>query len=100
MKARPEHYDIIRRPIVTEKSVQSTQGTTIVIEVAPRATKAQIKEAVEAVLGLEVVRVNTLRMKGKRTSQRGSIKAGRRKNWKKAYVRLVEGQSAESLFSI
>ena len=83
--------DIIRRPLITEKtSILREDGRTIVFEVAPGANKVQIKQAVEQLLGLKVAGIRTNVAHGK--VKRQGRYAGRRADWKKAYVTLREGQ--------
>ncbi|MBC6438160.1 MAG: 50S ribosomal protein L23 [Rhodobacteraceae bacterium] len=89
MSAKPEHYDVIRRPIVTEKSTMVSENSAVVFEVAIGSSKPQIKEAVETLFGVKVKAVNTAVTKGKNKRFRG-IK-GTRKDVKKAYVTLEEG---------
>jgi large subunit ribosomal protein L23 len=87
-----ELHDILLRPIVTERSshLQATQST-YVFEVGERANKLEIKGAVEAVFGVRVTAVRTIRVRGK--AKRFGQHIGQRSNWKKAYVRLAEGDS-------
>jgi large subunit ribosomal protein L23 len=83
--------DVIRRPLITEKtSIQREDGRTIVFAVAPGANKVQIKRAIEELLGSKVESVRTSLAHGK-VKRQGRF-AGRRPDWKKAYVRLREGQ--------
>ncbi len=83
--------DVIRRPLVTEKtSIQREDGRTIVFEVAAGANKTQIKRAIERLLGSKVETIRTSIAHGK-VKRQGRF-AGRRSDWKKAYVRLREGQ--------
>lgn len=93
MSAKPEHYDLVRRPIVTEKSTLASQSNAVVFEVAIDSTKPQIKEAIEALFSVKVKSVNTVVAKGKAKRFRGE--GGRRKDVKKAYVRLEEGYSLD-----
>ena len=86
---RPEHYDLIRKPIITEKATTAGEMNAVVLEVAIDATKPQIKEAVEALFDVKVKAVNTVVTKGKRKRFRGRL--GERKDVKKAYVSLSEG---------
>ena len=87
-----EIHDVLKRPIITEKAVaQKDEGRTIVFEVDPRATKTQIKQAVEAFFNVQVEEVRTLNVKGK-PKRRGFRSFGYRKNWKKAYVKLKPGE--------
>ena len=85
------HYQIIRRPLITEKglAVKETQGT-LVFQVAPTATKTEIKEAVQAIFKVKVDSVRTANFLGKER-RRGKF-AGYRPDWKKAYVRLKAGE--------
>jgi len=85
------HYQIIRRPVITEKglAVKETQGT-LVFQVAPGATKTEIKEAVQAIFKVKVVSVRTANFAGKER-RRGRF-TGYRPDWKKAYVRLKSGE--------
>jgi large subunit ribosomal protein L23 len=83
--------DVIRRPLVTEKTtVMREDGRTIAFEVASRATKVDIKHAVEKLFGAKVASVRTSLVHGKLKRQ-GRF-AGRRPDWKKAYVRLKDGE--------
>ena len=83
--------DIIRRPLITEKtSILREDGRTIVFQVAPGATKTEIKRAIETLLGSKVGSIRTSIAHGKEKRQ-GRF-AGRRSDWKKAYVKLREGQ--------
>lgn len=83
-------YDIVRRPMITEKSTRGSEWNQVTFEVADWATKAQIKSAVEALFEVKVKSVNTLRLKGK--VKRFRNRAGRRRDVKKAIVTLEEGQ--------
>jgi len=84
-------YDIIGKPLVTEKSSQqSEKEQTYAFHVDPLANKPQIKEAVEKIFKVKVADVRTVWMKGK--PRRYRFKVGHRSNWKKAYVTLKEGQ--------
>ncbi len=84
-------YQIIQRPVITEKglSIKETQNT-LVFEVAPKATKTEIKEAVQAIFKVKVASVRTANYPGKER-RRGKF-AGYRPDWKKAYVRLKTGE--------
>ena len=87
------NYDVIRSPIVTEKSTMASEHGQVVFEVAIDATKTQIKEAVEALFSVKVKAVNTLVRKGKVKRFR-NVK-GVRNDVKKAIVTLVDGQSID-----
>jgi len=83
--------EVIRRPIITEKTtIQREDGRTIVFEVAMRATKVDIKHAVERLLGSKVSGVRTVISHGKVKRQGRFV--GQRPDWKKAYVRLRAGE--------
>ena len=93
MAAKPQHYDVIRAPVITEKATMASESGAVVFEVAIDATKPQIKEAVEGVFGVKVKAVNTTVTKGKVKRFRGLM--GRRKDVKKAYVTLEEGNTID-----
>jgi len=93
MSAKPEHYDLIRKPVITEKATMASENGAVVFNVAMTATKPQIKEAVEAVFGVKVKAVNTTITKGKAKKFRG--RAGERSDKKKAYVTLEEGNTID-----
>ena len=87
------NYDVIRSPVITEKATNASEHGQVVFEVAPEATKAQIKEAVEGLFSVKVKAVNTLVRKGK--VKRFRNVRGERKDVKKAIVTLVDGQSID-----
>ncbi|MCI4662111.1 MAG: 50S ribosomal protein L23 [Neomegalonema sp.] len=89
MSVKPEHYDVIRRPIITEKATMASEHNAVVFEVAIDATKPQIRDAVESLFGVKVRKVNTIVQAGKRKIFRG--RQGVRKDFKKAVVTLEEG---------
>ncbi len=93
MSAKPEHYDVIRKPIITEKATMASENGAVVFEVAPEANKPQIKEAIEELFGVKVKAVNTTITKGKTKRFRGQM--GKRKDVKKAYVTLEEGNTID-----
>ena len=93
MSAKAQHYDVIRKPIVTEKSTMSSEHGAVVFEVAIDSSKPQIKEAVEALFGVKVKAVNTTITKGKVKRFRGQM--GKRKDVKKAYVMLEDGNTID-----
>lgn len=90
---KPEHYDVIRRPIITEKATMASEAGAVVFQVAMDSTKPEIKEAVEAIFGVKVKAVNTTITKGKAKKFRG--RAGERSDKKKAYVMLEAGQAID-----
>ena len=87
------HYDVIVAPHITEKSTLLSEANAVVFKVAPKATKPEIKAAVEALFGVDVMGVNTLTQKGKTKRWKG--KPYKRSDVKKAVVRLAEGQSID-----
>jgi large subunit ribosomal protein L23 len=91
MKA--ELYDVIRKPVITEKATMASESGAVVFEVAVDATKPEIKEAVETLFKVKVKAVNTVLTKGKVKKFRG--RTGRRRDVKKAYVTLVEGNTID-----
>jgi large subunit ribosomal protein L23 len=93
MSAKAEHYDVIRKPIITEKSTMASEHGAVVFEVAIGANKPAIKEAIENLFGVKVKAVNTAITKGKVKKFRGQ--PGRRKDVKKAYVTLEEGNTID-----
>src|SRR5579872_4287792 len=94
-KAAPDarHYDIVLAPHITEKSTMLSETNAVVFKVAPKATKPEIKAAVEALFGVTVKNVNTIVSKGK--SKRWQGRAYQRSDVKKAIVTLAEGQSID-----
>ena len=88
-----QSYDIIRRPIITEKATMASEYGTIVFEVAISSTKKQIKNAIENLFNVKVESVNTSIVKGKVKRFRGKL--GKRRDLKKAYVTLAEGNTID-----
>ena len=85
---------VIRAPRVSEKTARiQEQSNQYVFEVATTATKADVKSAVESLFDVKVEAVNVVNVKGKNKSFRN--RAGRRGDWRKAYVRLADGQSID-----
>jgi len=93
MSAQPKHYDVIVKPIITEKATLASEHGGVVFEVAKAATKPEIREAVEALFGVKVKAVNTVLTKGKTKRFRG--KPGVRRDVKKAYVMLEDGNTID-----
>ncbi|WP_376875249.1 50S ribosomal protein L23 [Albirhodobacter sp. R86504] len=93
MNAKAEHYDVIVKPIITEKATMASEHGAVVFQVAKSASKPVIKEAVEALFGVKVKAVNTTIIKGKTKRFRGV--AGKRSDVKKAYVTLEEGNTID-----
>ncbi len=88
-----ELYDVIRAPLVTEKSTMVSETNQVMFKVAMTATKPDIKEAVERLFNVKVLAVNTLIRKGKNKRFRG-VK-GQQSDFKKAIVTLAEGQTID-----
>lgn len=86
-------YDIILSPVVTEKSTQGSMWNQVTFKVDPRASKPEIKQAIEELFKVKVTRVNTLNQDGKVKRFRGRL--GRRANVKKAIVTLADGHSID-----
>ena len=86
-------YQVIVSPVVTEKATALSEQSQVVFRVPLSATKPEIKAAVEGLFGVKVLGVNTLVVKGKTKRFRG--REGQRSDWKKAMVRLAEGQSID-----
>lgn len=89
--------DVIRRPLITEKSqIQRDESNTVAFEVDRRANKIEVKQAVEAQFKVKVAEVRIASMHGKVRRQGRFV--GRQADWKKAYVRLAEGEKTIEFF--
>jgi large subunit ribosomal protein L23 len=87
-------YDILKRPLITEKStIQKEAANQLTFEVDRRANKVEIRRAVEKVFGVKVVDVRTMQRQGK--VKRFGRTLGQRNNWKKAVVTLAPGEHVE-----
>ena len=87
----PTLYSVIRRPLITEKGLGAKEAeSTLVFDVAPNATKTEVRQAVETLFKVKVRSVRTANFLGKER-RRGKF-SGFRPDWKKAYVRLKEGE--------
>ena len=91
--SREAMYQIIRAPLITEKATQLSEHGQFVFRVAIKATKPEIKAAIEGLFGVSVVAVNTLVQKGKTKRFKG--RPGQRSDVKKAFVKLAPGQSID-----
>ena len=89
----PRHYEIIVSPVVTEKATLASEHNKVLFKVAAKATKPQIKEAVERLFDVKVKSVNTLRRRGKWKPFRGRY--GQTSDTKRAIVTLEEGQKID-----
>ena len=90
-------YDIILRPIITEQSTEHVDIKKYVFEVARDANKIEIKNAVEEIFGVEVQKVTTLNMTGKK-KRTGRYPEGYRRDWKKAVVKLSDRSKTIEFF--
>ena len=90
-------YDIIIRPIITERAMDGAADKKYVFEVAKTAGKIEVKKAVEEIFGVKVASVNTLNVPGK-AKRLGAGRPGRTKSWKKAYVQLTADSKSIEFF--
>jgi large subunit ribosomal protein L23 len=91
-------HQVIRRPVISEKSTIAADSMhQVIFEVLDDATKSEIKQAIEALFDVTVQRVRVVNVRGK--IKRFGRTPGKRKNWKKAYVRLAEGDDIDFLGS-
>jgi large subunit ribosomal protein L23 len=87
-------HQVIRKPLVTEKSnIGREERNIVTLAVDPRANKHEVKRAVQELFGVDVLEVRTMRMPSK--MRRVGRHEGRKPQWKKAIVRLAEGQKIE-----
>ena len=88
-------WEIIRKPLVTEKTMASQQKATYTFIVDDRSTKPEIRYAIEQAFKSQKIKVGQIRtmvMKGKKKRMKNQVLEGKRKNWKKAFVTLTEGR--------
>jgi len=90
-------YDIIKRPVITEQSMESVADKKYVFMVDINANKTEIKAAVEEIFSVKVAKVNTIRMQGK-VKRTGAYPAGRRPAYKKAIITLTADSKTIELF--
>ena len=90
------YYDIIRKPIISENSMEDIASKRYTFEVAPNATKVDIKIAVEQIFKVQVAKVNTMNYMGK--TKRMGVHVGKRADWKKAIVTLKPDSKAIEFF--
>ena len=90
-------YDIIRRPVITEQSMEAVADKKYVFMVDIDSNKTEIKEAVETIFGVKVAKVNTVRMQGK-VKRTGAYPAGKRADYKKAIVTLTADSKTIEFF--
>ncbi len=90
-------YDVIIRPIITERSMKGAQDKKYMFEVAIDANKVQVRKAVEDIFGVKVAKVNTMIVPGK-AKRMGAARPGRTKDWKKAVVQLTDDSKTIEFF--
>ena len=90
-------YDIIIRPIITERAMSAVADKKYVFEVAKNAGKIEIKKAVEEIFGVKVASVNTINMPAK-AKRLGAARPGMTRSWKKAYVQLTADSKTIEFF--
>ena len=84
-------FVVIKKPVVTEKSMANQQKSVYTFIVSPDATKPEVKQSVEKAFNVKVEEVRTVKVKGKYKRMKNQLLQGKRKDWKKAYVTLKEG---------
>ena len=89
-------YEIIKKPVITENSMDQMADRKYTFEVAKDANKIEIKKAVEEIFGVKVEKVTTMRVLGK--IKRMGANSGKRPDWKKAVVKLTEGSKTIYFF--
>ncbi|WP_459541548.1 50S ribosomal protein L23 [Parvimonas micra] len=89
-------YDIIIKPVVTERSMENMESKRYTFKVDTRANKSEIKKAVETIFGVKVKQVNTINITGKK--KRMGANVGKRPDWKKAIVTLTEDSKEIEFF--
>ena len=90
-------YDIVKRPVITEQSMEQSEMKLYTFEVAKSANKIEIAKAVEEIFGVKVAKVNTMNMYGKE-KRTGAFPKGRRPSWKKAMVTLTPDSKTIEFF--
>lgn len=91
--SRSRMYEVIRAPLITEKTTNGSEHSQVTFKVAADATKPEIKQAIEGLFKVKVKAINTITVKGKSKVFRG--RPGMRSDWKKAIVSLVEGHKID-----
>jgi large subunit ribosomal protein L23 len=90
---RTQMYDIVRAPVITEKSTMGSEHNQVTFRVPLSANKREVKAAIEGLFKVKVTAVNTIRVKGKTKRFRGEL--GQRSDYKKAIVTLAEGEKID-----
>jgi large subunit ribosomal protein L23 len=91
--SRARMYEVIRAPLITEKTTNGSEHSQVTFKVAADATKPEIKQAIEGLFKVKVKAVNTVTVKGKSKVFRG--RPGLRSDWKKAIISLVDGHKID-----
>ena len=91
-------YDVIRRPIVTERSVEGASEHKYTFEVARDATKIDIRRAAEEIFGIKVLSVNTMNVRGKKKRYAAGRPEGTTPSWKKAIITTTEDSKSIEFF--
>lgn len=91
----PSLYDVLRKPVITEKATLASEEGKVVFEVPVSSSKTEVRQAVEALFGVNVKKVNTVKIHGKTKSFRG--RKGVQKDRKKAIITLAEGQMIDTM---
>jgi large subunit ribosomal protein L23 len=91
--SRARMYEVIRAPLITEKTTNGSEHSQVTFKVAADATKPEIKQAIEGLFKVKVKAVNTVTVKGKSKVFRG--RPGVRSDWKKAIISLVDGHKID-----
>ena len=89
-------YDIVKKPIITEQSMENVADKVYVFEVAKDANKIEIRKAIEEIFGVKVAKINTMNVPGK--EKRMGVHSGFRPDWKKAVVRLTDESKTIEFF--
>ena len=92
--------NVLEKPIITEKGVKSTENDDYAFRVNKKASKGAIASAVNEMFGVDVISVRTMVMPGKRRRVRGTNKFIKTRSWKKALVRIKEGQKIDMFASL
>ena len=91
-----KNFDIIIRPVITEKTMADMEEDKYTFEVAKKSNKSEIKKAIEEIFSVKVAKVNTMNMRGK--VKRQGMNVGKRPNWKKAIVTLTDDSQPIEFF--
>ena len=95
---KPYMYDVISRPVVTEKATMASEHGKVMFYVPISATKTEVKAAIETLFDVKVAKVNTIRLPGKTKRFRGML--GKQVDKKKAVVTLADGQEFDAMAGV